>query len=118
MAEPAIGVRLLFTVWMDGMMLKVKQNGQYINDYIYLVIGLMQDSLKDVLGMSMAEAESASFWLSMLTEPKARVVKDMLIACTDNLKGFTDAIKFFFSNHHAAMHCSPNRNIVLQSSIG
>lgn len=43
--------------------------------------------------MWMAETESASFWMSVLTDLKARGVEDILIACTDNLKGFTDAIK-------------------------
>lgn len=85
-----------FTVWMDGIVLKVRQNGKYINKCIYLVIGLKNDGLKEVLGMWMAETESASFWMSVLTDLKARGVEDILIACTDNLKGFTDAIKGVF----------------------
>lgn len=85
-----------FTVWMDGIVLKVKQNGKYINKCIYLVIGLKNDGYKEVLGMWMAETESASFWMSVLTDLKARGVQDILIACTDNLKGFTDAIKGVF----------------------
>ena len=85
-----------FTVWMDGIVLKVKQGGKYINKCIYLVIGLRKDGLKEVLGMWMAETESASFWMSVLTDLKARGVEDILIACTDNLKGFTDAIKGVF----------------------
>lgn len=87
-----------FTVWMDGIVLKVRHNGKYINKCIYLVIGLKNDGLKEVLGMWIAEAESASFWLSVLTDLKARGVEDILIACTDNLKGFTDAIKGAFPN--------------------
>jgi transposase-like protein len=85
-----------FTVWMDGIMLKVKQNGRYLNKCVYLVIGLKKDGLKEVLGMWMAETESASFWMSVLTDLKARGVEDILIACTDNLKGFTDAIRGVF----------------------
>lgn len=85
-----------FTVWMDGIVLKVKQGGKYINKCIYLVIGLKKDGLKEVLGMWVAETESASFWMSVLTDLKARGVEDILIACTDNLKGFTDAIKGVF----------------------
>ena len=48
--------------------------------------------------MWVAETESASFWLNVLTDLKARGVADILIACTDNLKGFTDAIKGTFPN--------------------
>ncbi|RYY43620.1 MAG: IS256 family transposase [Chitinophagaceae bacterium] len=88
--------QIYFTVWMDGIMLKVKHNGRFINKCVYLVIGLRNDGHKEVLGMWIAETESASFWLSVLTDLKARGVEDILIACTDNLKGFTDAIKGVF----------------------
>lgn len=81
-----------YVVWMDGIMLKMKESGRYINKCIYLVIGLKNDGLKEVLGMWTSLNESASFWLSVLTDLKARGVQDILIACTDNLKGFTDAI--------------------------
>ena len=85
-----------YVVWMDGIVLKIKQSGKYINKCIYLVIGLKNDGLKEVLGMWTSENESASFWLSVLTDLKARGVEDILIACTDNLKGFTDAIHGVF----------------------
>lgn len=88
--------RVYFAVWMDGIVLKVRHNGKYTNKCIYLVIGLRNDGLKEVLGMWMAETESASFWMGVLTDLKARGVGDILIACTDNLKGFTDAIKGVF----------------------
>jgi transposase-like protein len=87
---------LYCVVWMDGIMLKIKQGGKYQNKCIYLVIGLKQDGLKEVLGMWIAETEAASFWLSVLTDLKARGVEDILIACTDNLKGFTQAIQGVF----------------------
>ena len=87
-----------FTVWMDGIVLKVRHNNKYINKCVYLVIGLKNDGYREVLGMWIAETESASFWLSVLTDLKARGVEDILIACTDNLKGFTDAIKGAFPN--------------------
>lgn len=85
-----------FTVWMDGIVFKVKQDGCYINKCVFLVIGLKTDGKKEVLGMWISEKESASFWLTVLTDLKARGVKDILIACTDNLTGFTQAIKGVF----------------------
>lgn len=87
-----------FTVWMDGIVLKVRQNGRYINKCIFIVIGLKNDGLKEVLGMWVAENESAAFWMTVLTDLKARGVDDILIACTDNLTGFTQAIKGVFPN--------------------
>ncbi len=87
-----------FTVWMDGIMIKIKQNGKYLNKCVFLIIGLKNDGFKEVLGMWLAENESSSFWLTVLTDLKGRGVEDILIACTDNLTGFTDAIKGVFPN--------------------
>lgn len=85
-----------FVVWMDGISLKIRSNGKIINKTIFLVIGLNNQGMKEVLGMWINETESASFWLNVLTDLKARGVADILIACTDNLKGFTDAIRSIF----------------------
>ena len=51
--------RVYYTVWMDGIVLKVKHNGKFINKCIYLVIGLKKDGHKEVPDMWMAETESA-----------------------------------------------------------
>jgi len=88
--------QVYFVVWMDGISIKIRHNGKIINKTIYLVIGLTQEGLKQVLGMWVAPTESASFWMSVLTDLKARGVEDILIASTDNLTGFTDAIKSIF----------------------
>lgn len=85
-----------FTVWMDGIILKIREDGKVINKCVYIVIGLRPDGLKEVLGIWIERTESAAFWMSVLTDLKARGVEDILIACTDNLKGFTQAIKGVF----------------------
>jgi putative transposase len=87
-----------FVVWMDGIVFKVRQNGKVQGKTIYLMIGLKQNGLKEVLGMWISETESASFWLNVLTDIKARGVKDILIASTDNLTGIRQAIKTAFPN--------------------
>jgi transposase-like protein len=85
-----------YILWMDGISFKVRQSGKVINKTVYLVIGLGKEGMKEVLGMWIDTSESASFWLSVLTDLKVRGVEDVLIASTDNLKGFTDAIKTVF----------------------
>ena len=85
-----------FAVWMDGIVLKVRTDNKVINKCVYIVIGLKPDGLKEVLGFWIEKTESAAFWMSVLTDLKARGVEDILIACTDNLKGFTQAIKAVF----------------------
>ena len=81
-----------FVCWMDGIQFKIRHNGKVISKCIYLIIGLKSDGKKEVLGMWINETESASFWLSVLTDLKARGLNDILIACTDNLNGFNRAI--------------------------
>jgi transposase-like protein len=85
-----------FALWMDGIVLKVRTDNKVINKCVYIVIGLKPDGMKEVLGYWIEKTESAAFWMSVLTDLKARGVEDILIACTDNLKGFTQAIKAVF----------------------
>ena len=85
-----------FVAWMDGIVLKIRTDSKVINKCIYIVIGLKPDGRKEVLGFWIEKTESAAFWISVLTDLKARGVEDILIACTDNLKGFTQAINAVF----------------------
>jgi len=89
---------LYYITWMDCICFKIRHENKVINKSIYLVIGLRPDGLKEILGIWIAQTESASFWLTVLSELKDRGVKSILIACTDNLTGFTSAIKASFPN--------------------
>lgn len=83
-------------VWMDAVIFKVRQEGKVINKAVQIAVGLNNQGKKEVLGMWTCQHESASFWMSVLTNLKSRGVEDILISSTDNLKGFTDAIKAVF----------------------
>jgi putative transposase len=83
-------------VWMDAVVFKVRQEGKVINKAVQIAVGLNNQGKKEVLGMWTCQNESASFWMSVLTNLKSRGVEDILISSTDNLKGFTDAIKAVF----------------------
>lgn len=83
-------------VWMDGIHFKVRQDNKIITKAIYIVMGLNSKGTKEVLGLWVNETERASFWMHILTELRARGVNDIIIACTDNLKGLPQAIKAVF----------------------
>lgn len=85
-----------FAVWMDGIVIKIREDKKVINKCVYIVIGLKPNGMKEVLGFWIEKTESAAFWMTVLTELKARGLQDILIACTDNLKGFTQAISAVF----------------------
>ncbi|GAB6919788.1 hypothetical protein JCM9803A_02380 [Rhodococcus erythropolis] len=46
-----------------------------------------------MLGIWVQEHEGAKFWAGICAELANRGVKDILIACTDGLTGFGDAIE-------------------------
>ena len=83
-------------VWMDGIVFKVRENNKVVNKTIYIAVGLKRDGHKEVLGMWLGKNESAAYWMSVLTDMKARGLEDILITATDNLNGFTQTIRSVF----------------------
>ncbi|HDR2860278.1 TPA: IS256 family transposase [Enterobacter asburiae] len=87
-------------VYMDCIVVKVRQNSSVINKAVFLALGINTEGQKELLGMWLAENEGAKFWLSVLTELKNRGLQDILIACVDGLKGFPDAINSVYPQTH------------------
>ncbi|WP_265164273.1 IS256 family transposase [Salinimicrobium tongyeongense] len=83
-------------VWLDAMHYKVKVEGKIEHKALYNILGINKEGYKEVLGMYISESEGANFWLQVLTDLQNRGLEDILIACTDNLKGFTNAILSVF----------------------
>ena len=83
-------------VFLDAIHYHVRSEGQIIKKAVYIAIGVNMDGRKDVLGMWVGENESAKFWAGVLNSLRNRGVDDILIACTDNLTGFSQAIEAVF----------------------
>lgn len=83
-------------VWLDAMYYKVKDGGKIQTRCLYNILGIRKDGRKELLGMYVSESEGANFWLSVLSDLQQRGVEDILIACIDNLKGFSEAIKTMY----------------------
>ena len=79
-------------IWMDAMHFKVREDGRVKSKAVYVIIGLNDQGTKEVMGLYISESEGARFWLQILTHLQNRGVKDIFIACIDNLKGFAEAI--------------------------
>jgi transposase-like protein len=79
-------------VFFDCLVLKVRQDKRIINKAVYVALGVDMNGTKDILGLWISENEGSKFWLGNLTEMKNRGMQDMLIACTDNLTGMSEAI--------------------------
>lgn len=80
-------------VYLDAIVIKVKENKQIINKAIYLALAVNLEGQKELLGMWVSPNEGAKFWLNILTELKNRGVQDILFACVDGLNGFVEAIE-------------------------
>ena len=85
-------------VYLDCIVVKIRQDKQIINKAIYLALGVNLEGKKELLGMWLSENEGAKFWLGVLTELQNRGVQDILIACVDGLKGFSEAINTVYPN--------------------
>lgn len=83
-------------MWLDAIHYKVKEDGAIKTKAVYCLLGVNREGIKDLLGLYISENEGARFWLNVLTDIQNRGVRDIIIACIDNLKGFADAIETIF----------------------
>ena len=79
-------------IYFDALVVKVRQDKRIINKAVYVALGIDLTGRKDILGLWISENEGAKFWLNNFTEMKNRGLKDILIACSDNLTGMSEAI--------------------------
>jgi putative transposase len=65
-------------VYLDALVVKIRESGHVRNKAIYVVIGVNMQGNKEVLGLWTGQSEGAKFWLQVLTEMKNRGVADIL----------------------------------------
>lgn len=99
-------------VWLDAMYYKVRQDGKVVTRCLYNLLAINTQGHKELLGLYVGQVEGARFWLEVLTDLYNRGVQDILLACTDNLKGFEEAISSVFPKTelqlclvHQVRHC-------------
>jgi putative transposase len=85
-------------VYLDALVIKMRDNGQVQNRAVYVAIGITMEGRKEVLGLWTSANEGAKFWLQVLTELRNRGLQDIFIACVDGLKGFPQAIESAYPN--------------------
>lgn len=83
-------------LYVDCLVVKVRENQRVINKAVYLVLGVTMEGQKELLGIWMSANEGAKFWLTVFTELHNRGMKDCFIACVDGLTGLPEAIETVF----------------------
>lgn len=83
-------------LYLDGLHFKVRQDNKIVTKCAYIILGINESGMKEILGIWINEAEGSKFWMQVLDEIKTRGVQDIFIACTDGLTGFSEAIHAIF----------------------
>ena len=83
-------------VFIDAVHFSVRDDGVIRKLAAYVVLGINEDGMKEVLSIVVGENESSKYWLSVLNSLKNRGVQDILILCSDGLTGIKDAISAAF----------------------
>lgn len=79
-------------IYLDAIFFKVRHEGRYQNQAFYTVYAVDAHGERDLLGLYMNESEGANRWGIVLQDLQRRGVEDVLLFCTDNLSGFSEAI--------------------------
>lgn len=79
-------------VYMDAIHFKVRHEGKYSSRAFYTVYSVDVHGNRDLLGMYMSDNEGANQWGLVLEDLKFRGVEDVLVFCTDDLAGFSEAM--------------------------
>lgn len=83
-------------VYLDAIHFKVRREGRYESRAFYTVYAVDWDGERDLLGLYVQASEGATRWGLVLQDLRRRGVADILVACTDNLTGFSETISEVF----------------------
>lgn len=83
-------------VYLDAVHFKVRYEGRYESRAFYTVYAVDWEGQRDLLGLYVEGSEGATRWGLILQDLKRRGLEDVLVMCTDNLKGFTEMIGEIF----------------------
>ena len=83
-------------VFIDAVHFSVREDKQVKKLAAYVVLGINEDGIKDVLGVYVGQNESSKYWLSVFNELKGRGIKDIMIMCADGLTGIKESIAVAF----------------------
>lgn len=93
-------------VYVDCLVVKVRENQRIINRALYLALGINLEGQKELLGMWLGHNEGAKFWLSVFTELHNRGLKQIFVACVDGLTGLPEAIETLYPHTRVQLDCA------------
>ena len=84
-------------VFMDAIHYKIREDHQVVTKAAYVILGINEDGIKEVLGLWGGASESVKYWMGVLNELKSRGVQNVSLFCIDGLTGFKEAITVVYT---------------------
>lgn len=88
--------RIYPVVFIDAVHFSVRDNNVIKKLAAYVILGINEDGMKEVISLQIGQNESSKYWLGVLNELKNRGVHDILILCADGLTGMKEAVNTAF----------------------
>jgi transposase-like protein len=79
-------------VWMDALVIKVREAGRTVNVHVLIAVGVNADGGREVLGLDVASDEDGAGWLAFLRSLTARGLSGVRLVISDAHRGLVGAI--------------------------
>jgi putative transposase len=79
-------------VWMDALVVKVREGGRTVNVHTLVAVGVNADGQREVLGVDVASDEDGAGWLAFLRSLTARGLSGVKLVISDAHRGLVGAI--------------------------
>jgi transposase-like protein len=79
-------------VWMDALVIKVREGGRTVNVHALIAVGVNADGGREVLGLDVCSDEDGAGWLAFLRSLTARGLSGVKLVISDAHRGLVGAI--------------------------
>jgi putative transposase len=79
-------------VWMDALVVKVREHGRTVNVHALIAVGVNADGGREVLGLDIATDEDGAGWLAFLRSLTARGLSGVRLVISDAHRGLVSAL--------------------------
>jgi putative transposase len=79
-------------LWLDAKHVKVRDHGRVVSKALVVAYAVHESGVREVIGLDIGEVESGAFWMEFLRSLKARGLRDVALAVSDQHEGLKAAI--------------------------
>jgi putative transposase len=83
-------------MFIDATYIKVRDSLHYENKALFIVAGIRDDGLREILGTKLADSEDSLFWEDIFEDLKERGLRGVKLIVSDGHKGIQKAVRESF----------------------